>query len=122
MTRSSRGREQQVNKNLQRVIAKTAAGLMNSDGGTLLIGVADDGSIVGIENDIASLSTGNLDGFEQAFRQVLADNIGLEFSYLVNSAYEAANGLTVAVMKVAWGNVSPTLMVMETRPRVYIVC
>ncbi len=64
---------------------------MNSDGGTLLIGVADDGSIVGIENDIASLSTGNLDGFEQAFRQVLADNIGLEFSHLVRSAYEAAN-------------------------------
>jgi hypothetical protein len=93
-------REQQVNKALQRVIAKTAAGLMNSDGGTLLIGVADDGSIVGIESDFSSLSTGNLDGFEQAFRQVLADNIGLEFSHLVKSSYEPANGLTVAVVTV----------------------
>lgn len=73
---------------------------MNSDGGTLLIGVADDGSIVGIENDLASLSKGDLDGFEQTLRQVLADNIGLEFSHLVKSTYESIDGATVAVLKV----------------------
>lgn len=93
-------REQHVNKALQKVIAKTAAGLMNSDGGTLLIGVADDGSIVGIANDLASLSKGDLDGFEQTLRQVLADNLGPEYSHLVKSTYELVNGETVAVLKV----------------------
>jgi hypothetical protein len=93
-------REGQVNKALQKVIAKTAAGLMNSDGGTLLIGVADDGSVVGIENDLNSLSKGDLDGFEQTLRQVLSDNIGPEFSHLVKSAYERVDSATVAVVKV----------------------
>ncbi len=93
-------REQQVNKALSRVIAKTVAGLMNSEGGTLLIGVADNGVVVGIENDLNSLSKSDLDGFEQAFRQALADNCGVEFSYLVGSNYESVDGATVAIVKI----------------------
>lgn len=93
-------REHQVNKALQKVIAKTAAGLMNSEGGTLLIGVADDGSILGIEQDIQTLSKADRDGFEQTFRQILSDNVGAEFSYLVKSEYEAVDSRTVAVIKV----------------------
>ena len=37
------------NRALEGVILKTLAGFMNSEGGTLLIGVADDGGVVGIE-------------------------------------------------------------------------
>jgi len=73
---------------------------MNSDGGTLLIGVADDGSVLGIEKDVATLSGGDLDGFEQALRQVLTDYSGAEFSYLVKSSYESLDDRTVAVAKV----------------------
>jgi len=93
-------RQEATNKGLQKVIAKTVAGLMNSEGGTLLIGVADDGAIVGIENDLKSLSREDLDGFEQTLRQVLAENCGAEFSHLVKSSYESVNGATVAVVKV----------------------
>ncbi len=73
-------RRQEVNKALQKAIAKTVAGLMNSEGGTLSIGVADGGAVLGIENDLKSLSRQDLDGFEQAFRQVLTENCGAEFS------------------------------------------
>ena len=93
-------RQEQVNTVLQKVIAKTLAGLMNSEGGTLLIGVADNGAIIGIENDLKSLSKENLDGFEQAFRQTLADNCGVEFNHLVKSEYETLDGATVAVVRV----------------------
>jgi predicted HTH transcriptional regulator len=93
-------RQKEVNKALQKAIAKTVAGLMNSEGGTLLIGVADDGAILGIENDLKSLSRQDLDGFEQTFRQVLAENCGAEFSHLVSSVYESVDGATVAVIGV----------------------
>src|SRR4051812_11050522 len=56
-------REHKTNKSLEKVVAKTLAGYLNADGGTLLIGVADDGSIVGLAHDINTLSTKNLDGF-----------------------------------------------------------
>jgi predicted HTH transcriptional regulator len=44
-----------VNKTLEKVIVKTIAGFLNSkDGGTLLIGVADNGTILGLEGDYGS--------------------------------------------------------------------
>jgi len=93
-------RQSQVNKALQRVIAKTVAGFMNSEGGTLLIGVTDDGAIAGIESDLKTLSKEDLDGYEQTLRQVLADGCGPEFSYLVKSAYESVEGSVITVVKV----------------------
>ena len=40
---------------LERAVAKTVAGFLNAEGGVLLIGVADDGSIPGIEDDYTLL-------------------------------------------------------------------
>jgi Putative DNA-binding domain len=70
-------RAQQINTDLQKVVAKTVAGLMNFEGGTLLIGVADDGTVIGIENDLKTLKRGDLDRFEQTLRQALADYLGV---------------------------------------------
>jgi hypothetical protein len=50
-------RENKVNRALEGVILKTLAGYMNGSGGTLLIGVADDGAIVGLQNDYKTLMT-----------------------------------------------------------------
>ena len=44
-------REGHINRSLENVVMKTLAGYMNSQGGTLLIGLSDDGGIVGPEND-----------------------------------------------------------------------
>lgn len=66
-------RTQQVNKTLEKVIAKTVAGFMNSEGGTLIIGVTDDGNAYGIENDINSLKRQDRDGFEQHLVQILSN-------------------------------------------------
>ncbi len=48
-------RQNQANKGLEAVILKTIAGFMNGNGGTLLIGVADDGAIVGLKPDYTLL-------------------------------------------------------------------
>ncbi len=46
-------------KNLELAVFKAIGGFMNGEGGTLLIGVMDDGIICGIENDLSLL--GDLD-------------------------------------------------------------
>ena len=45
-------RQQQLNDALKFQIIKTIAAFLNSEGGKLYVGVADDGTIPGIENDI----------------------------------------------------------------------
>jgi predicted HTH transcriptional regulator len=81
-------------------VAKTVAGFLNFEGGALLIGVADDGTVIGIENDMATLSRQDVDGFEQTLRQVLSDYLGPEYNHYIRSAYEQRNGQTVAVLRV----------------------
>lgn len=45
-------------------VLKTLAGFMNANGGTLLVGVANDGSIVGIEEDYDFVKAKDADGWE----------------------------------------------------------
>ena len=73
----------QVNRELPKVVAKTLAGFLNASGGTLLIGVSDDAEVLGIDQDIASLSRSDLDGFEQAARTALGKYLGPEVSPVV---------------------------------------
>lgn len=60
-----------VNKSLEYVVVKTIAGFMNASGGVLLIGVADDGHIRGLERDLKSLTKKDKDGFELQLRQIV---------------------------------------------------
>ena len=69
-------RENKVNRALEAVILKTIAGYMNGNGGTLLIGVADDGSIVGLDHDFRTLKKPDRDGFEQALMTAVATKLG----------------------------------------------
>ena len=83
-------------KDLQKAVAKTVAAFMNTEGGTLLIGVTDDGEIVGIADDLETLSGKDLDSFERHLRQRLAFFIGPEVVPSVGVAFVQANDATVA--------------------------
>jgi len=72
-------REGRVNKKLEEVIQKTVAAFANSDGGTLLIGVGDDGKVLGLENDYASLGDADKDKFEMHLRTLLSNAFGKSF-------------------------------------------
>jgi type I restriction enzyme R subunit len=56
-------REQKKDKTMEEVIAKTIAGFLNAEGGTLLIGVDDDGQVVGLEPDYALVKPAGRDGY-----------------------------------------------------------
>ncbi len=93
-------REQQVNTGLQKVIAKTVAGFLNTEGGTLLIGVADNGSIVGIEPDLKTLKQGSCDGFELTLRNTLDAALGAEFSPYIHTSFAEQDGHTVCIVHI----------------------
>lgn len=61
---------------IEAVIAKTVAAFANADGGTLLIGVADDGEILGLDNDLAMMKTPDPDRFELWLRDFLSTVLG----------------------------------------------
>ena len=68
-------------------VVKSLCAFLNSDGGTLLVGVSDDGRIVGIEEDFPFLKFGNTDHWSlwlmdrmvQATNPVAATNLKVSF-------------------------------------------
>lgn len=57
-------------------IVKSLAGFMNSHGGTLLVGVADDRHIVGLEEDYPLLRKKDADGWELWLTDLLSSALG----------------------------------------------
>jgi len=55
-------REDRKDKRMEDAVVKTIAGMLNTDGGTLVIGVGDDGSVMGLEHDFDLVKPKNADG------------------------------------------------------------
>ena len=71
--------ESRVNKDLELVIVKTVAAFANAKGGTLIIGVKDDGTVLGLERDCMSLNDADRDKFELHLRGILSNNLGTSY-------------------------------------------
>ena len=71
-------------KEMENVIVKTVAALLNTKGGILLIGVEDDGCIFGLNNDYKLWGKrGNRDAFENWLITKLSDQFGRDCAALV---------------------------------------
>ena len=80
-------------------VKSCAAMLHNEEGGTLLIGVNDDGKVVGLDLDYQSSSNiGDRDGFERHFRQLLSGKISELGPSEVKISFESVAGLDVAIV------------------------
>jgi hypothetical protein len=91
-----------VNKALEKVIVKTIAGFLNGkEGGTLLIGVADDGSILGLDGDYGSSpSIADRDGFELHVRKLLSNAMGESIHAFVTVTFHGVNGQDVCQVRI----------------------
>ena len=72
-------RMNKLNKNLETVIAKTIAGFLNTNGGILLIGVSDEGNILGLDKDYSVMEGNNKDSFELKLRGVIKKYLNKSF-------------------------------------------
>jgi hypothetical protein len=81
-------------KEIELACLKTVAAFMNSDGGTLLVGVADDGTVTGTEAD----GFENDDKYLQHFSNIFKQHIGLAFSEHVEFALRPVGDRQVLVV------------------------
>ncbi len=68
-------RDDKKDARMEQVVAKTVAAFLNSSGGTLLIGVDDDGRVHGLDRDFATLRTPDADRFELWLRDMLTASL-----------------------------------------------
>ena len=83
-----------TNSAVERASLKTIAGFLNSSGGTLLIGVRDDGSIEGIESDRFA----NEDKFLLHLWTLIRTSLGRDVSPYIQTLIEKQDNKTVCLV------------------------
>ena len=86
------------NKELRFSTLKTIAAFLNSEGGTLIIGVEDNGNIFGLEKDLSLLSNGNLDRLERKIIDSICQYIGSNFTQQIKIRFEKIDGKDVCAI------------------------
>ena len=109
----------QVNRELERTVMKTITAFLNSEGGNLLIGVDDRGKPVGLENDLASLTKSDTDGFENHFNNLFKSMVGPEFRRLVKLTFNDTENKTICLVSVEPGH-KPVYLKTGDREDFYI--
>ncbi len=93
-------RKGEVSKEIERMVLKSIVGFMNAEGGTLVIGVSDKGTIVGLEDDFKNLPKKNIDGMENHISMLIKTHIGLPFAKYVGVGFDKVEGKDVCVVNV----------------------
>jgi hypothetical protein len=89
-------------KKMEHVVVKTVCGLLNAEGGTLLIGVDDAGQVLGLESDFSTLGKKkDRDGYELFLRQLLENTLSTQTAGKIKIRFESHNGGDVCVVSVA---------------------
>jgi type I restriction enzyme, R subunit len=86
--------DKQDDKLVTHAVLKTIAAFLNTEGGDLLIGVADNGSIVGIEKDQLE----NDDKFMRHLAQVVRNGLGDRAGTCIDPKTQMVEGKTVCVV------------------------
>jgi len=94
-------RELKVNAVLETVILKSIAAFANGKGGTIIIGVNDDGDVLGLESDFNTLKKQDTDGFELHLRRLIKNQFGISFSTShLELTFPLAEGKSLCVIRI----------------------
>jgi hypothetical protein len=112
-------RKNMVNKKLEYVIAKTISAFLNSEGGVLLIGLDDDGNILGIDKDIHTLSKQDCDGFELHLRNIVKKYLNNSFEKYLQILFPSIDNETICEIKVSRSG-RPVFITFEGKDEFYV--
>jgi hypothetical protein len=113
-------REKRVNKALEAIIAKTIAAFLNGKGGTLLIGVDDSGTAVGLQEDYATLGKRpDRDGYQQMLVQLISTTLGKPACASLAISFHPVQGTEVCVVRVTASPV-PVYYEESDQSRLYV--
>ena len=84
-------------KRMEQAVVKTVAGFLNTNGGTLIIGVGDDGHPIGLQTD----QFVNLDKMHLHLDNLLKSRIGPEFSLYIHTRFDEFEDEQVMIIEVS---------------------
>ena len=99
-------------------ILKTLNAFLNTEGGTLIIGVSNDGEILGLENDIKTFSKGK-DGFLLHFDNMIINSLGKEQQADINISFEKQGEKEFAIVEVSSSN-KPIFLNFKNKEEFYV--
>jgi hypothetical protein len=108
-----------VNTELEKVVAKTMAAFMNQAGGTLVVGVSDQGDILGLEPDMASLKKQTTDWLSLHLTEILNKYLGEIAAASVVISFAPVDGKIVAVIS-ATPSTQPVFVEDVGSPEFYV--
>lgn len=112
--------QSRINRSLEGIVLKTLAGFLNSNhGGTLLIGVADDGVLIGLEKDYQTLKKQNQDGFEQAIMTAVSANLGADLCSHIHVLFHVVDGKDICRLIVTPG-LRPVFLTQANTPKLFV--
>lgn len=105
-------REKKPQKYVEHSAIKNLAAFLNSEGGTLFIGVDDDGNILGLENtDFASLKGDNKkDEFIKHFDNLVQNYFGNDMVHKFKIEFETIDDKTIALIHIKDKATSPVII------------
>jgi len=87
-------------KSIKEVIARTIVGFLNSKGGILLVGVADNGLVTGIDRDIQTFSKKNRDSFQLELTNIVNLHIGVEHLSQIHIRFESVTNKLICIISI----------------------
>jgi hypothetical protein len=113
-------RESHHNKILEGVIAKTITGFLNAKGGTLLIGVGDDGKVVGLEPDYGTLAKRpDRDGYQQFLVNLVSEAMGKDQCANLAISFHPVDGKEICAVR-ASASARPVYVKDNQQTRFYL--
>src|ERR1700691_4393694 len=88
----------ELERALEREVIETLAAFLNTDGGTLIIGVTDDRKTVGIDVDYPRVK-GSRDGWRLTFDHLVTHQLGAEVMNCIDLRLEPWHDRTIAVVR-----------------------
>jgi membrane protein YdbS with pleckstrin-like domain len=101
-------RNRVISKDVERAVMKTIVGFLNARGGTLVIGVNDEGKPVGLADDYNSLPRKNRDGFENHFTALVKAMMGIYYRAFVHVRFEIVKSESGAELEVCVVDILPS--------------
>ena len=92
---------------------------MNTDGGSLIIGVDDNGTILGLEKDYQTLKTKNRDGFEMALMAAIATKIGTNHCISATALFHKIDAHEICQILISKSS-KPVYLQSNKDPKFYI--
>ncbi|MFB6212934.1 MAG: RNA-binding domain-containing protein, partial [Candidatus Magasanikbacteria bacterium] len=104
---------------LEDAAMKAITGFLNAEGGYLLIGVGDDGEIIGVEADYETLGKSNRDGFTLYLTDLIESKIGSDVLPLIDINIEEVDGKDVCLVEVEKSS-NPVYLKKDNSEKFYV--